>query len=116
MRLQLLKSYEVRTFCSKHMLDAPQRHPVQAKTASAPETQSAVALKSRRQLLLAGASIAFAPRFAQQAQANPIVQGVSDSAATSFNGFDGLGGDDSDYATAEVCLSCPLLSHISVQN
>ena len=56
------------------------------------------AQSSRRQLLSAMTSVLLAPVFVQQADARTELH----SADSSFKGFDGLGGSDSDYATAEV--------------
>ena len=55
------------------------------------------AQSSRRQLLSAMTSVLLAPVFVQQAEARTELH-----SADSFKGFDGLGGSDSDYATAEV--------------
>ena len=57
------------------------------------------AQSSRRQLLSAAASVLLAPILVQQANARTELHSTLDS---SFKGFDGLGGSDSDYATAEV--------------
>ena len=43
-----------------------------------------------------------APLLVQQAHAGPTRSPISDSTPTNFMGFDGLGGSDSDYCTAEV--------------
>lgn len=58
---------------------------------------------NKRSVLLGGASLLLAPLLSQQASAIPNLVGSVDSTAPSFNGFDGVGGTDADYANAEVC-------------
>ena len=53
-------------------------------------------------MLLGGASLLLAPLLAQQASAQPTPDSSADSTAPTFNGFDGVGGADADYANAEV--------------
>lgn len=81
-----------------------------------PATQDKVC--SKRQVLLGGASLLLAPLLAQQASAEPASVKSADSTAPSFNGFDGVGGVDADYANAEVqqhtdpslALTLPIMS------
>jgi len=56
---------------------------------------------TKRRMLLSGASLLLAPLLAQHAVAKPSLSST-DSAGPSFNGFDGVGGEDADYANAEV--------------
>lgn len=58
---------------------------------------------SKRAILLGGASLLLSPLLSQQASAKPNLLGSADSISPSFNGFDGVGGTDADYANAEVC-------------
>ena len=55
-------------------------------------------------MLLGAASLLLSPLIAQQAAAKQIPSSSTDSAASSFTGFDGVGGADADYANAEVGL------------
>lgn len=61
-------------------------------------------LCSKRQMLLSGASLFLAPLLTQPAAAKPVgkLRSVTDNGAPNFNGFDGVGGKDADYANAEV--------------
>lgn len=59
-------------------------------------------LCSKRQMLLSGASLLLAPLLTQPAAAKPSLCSVPDKGAPTFNGFDGVGGEDADYANAEV--------------
>ncbi|KAL3160845.1 hypothetical protein ABBQ38_009249 [Trebouxia sp. C0009 RCD-2024] len=57
---------------------------------------------SKRAILLGGASLLLSPLLSQQASAKPNLLGSADSISPSFNGFDGVGGTDADYANAEL--------------
>ena len=57
---------------------------------------------TKREFLMSGASFLLAPLLAQPAFAKPSLRSVTDSGVPSFNGFDGVGGEDADYANAEV--------------
>jgi len=57
---------------------------------------------TKREILMRGASFLLAPLLAQPAFANPSLRSVTDTGVPSFNGFDGVGGEDADYANAEV--------------
>ncbi len=57
---------------------------------------------TKREFLMRGASFLLAPLLAQPAFAEPSLRSVTDNGVPSFNGFDGVGGEDADYANAEV--------------
>ncbi len=57
---------------------------------------------TKREFLMRGASFLLAPLLAQPAFAEPSLRSVTDTGVPSFNGFDGVGGEDADYANAEV--------------
>lgn len=103
MRMLVQKCADVQPVCIKQNRHVPLQHSAPEPSAAAQSiTSRATVLNSRRHLLLAGASLAFAPLTAQQALSHPAVHRVVDSPATSFRGFDGVGGSDSDYAVAEL--------------
>ena len=64
---------------------------------------------SKRQMLLGGAILLLAPLLAQPASAKAIQVSAADNSAPSFNGFDGVGGADADYANAEVWMHLTFL-------
>ena len=75
-----------------------------------PSSTSQFTQCSKRQLLMGAASIMFAPLLAQQAQASSPLYSITDSFNSALDGFDGVGGSDADYATAEVIKpGCGLL-------
>ncbi|DBA94720.1 hypothetical protein WJX77_006122 [Trebouxia sp. C0004] len=57
---------------------------------------------TKREFLMSGASFLLAPLLAQPAFAKPSLRSVTDTGVPSFNGFDGVGGEDADYANAEL--------------
>lgn len=57
---------------------------------------------TKREFLMSGASFLLVPLLAQPAFAEPSLRNVTDNGVPSFNGFDGVGGEDADYANAEV--------------
>lgn len=65
-------------------------------------------LCTKRQMLLGGASLLMTPLLTKHAAAKPS---AGDPSSPSFDGFDGVGGKDIDYANAEVTL-CSTLSPI----
>ena len=57
---------------------------------------------TKREFLMRGAIFLLAPLLAQPAFAEPSLRSITDTGVPSFNGFDGVGGEDADYANAEV--------------
>lgn len=57
---------------------------------------------TKREFLMRGASFLVAPLLAQPAFAKSSLRSVTDNGVPSFNGFDGVGGEDADYANAEL--------------
>ena len=102
MKLSLSGLWCKQVGCNKSAEALPEVKPGYGKPPPARYTRPASTPSSRRQLLLGGATIVLAPLLVQQAHAGPTRSAISDSTPTNFLGFDGLGGSDSDYCTAEV--------------
>lgn len=66
-------------------------------------------LCTKRQMLLGGVSLFVAPWLAQRAEARSSLWSLSESPSPLLNGFDGEGGNDADYANAEVFTCMPAL-------
>lgn len=76
--------------------------PAQSKPPEPSVTASQLIHHSKRQLLMGAASILIAPLLARHAEASPALYNITDSVSSALDGFDGVGGSDADYATAEV--------------
>ena len=86
---------------SKRDSDYPSSYKA-SKAARAPNAALLGVECTKREFLMRGASLLVAPLLAQPAFAKSSLRSVTDSGVPSFNGFDGVGGEDVDYANAEV--------------